>query len=82
MESRAGPIFSITGPTLSSTGSTLANTGSVRSMNPAVLSCIFRVRRYNANTMPACTTKARQAISTATATTIRKVSSDIQKSRD
>src|ERR1019366_4955656 len=78
MASRAGPIFSITGPTCSSTGSTLASTGSACSMNPAVLSCIFRVRRYKASTTPACTTKARQAISTAAATTIRKVSSGIQ----
>src|ERR1019366_5512108 len=77
MASRAGPIFSITGPTCSSTGSTLASTGSACSINPAVLSCIFRVRRNKATTTPACTTKARQAISTATATTIRKVSSGI-----
>jgi hypothetical protein len=35
MESRAGPIFSITGPILSNTGSTLASTGSAFSMNPA-----------------------------------------------
>src|ERR1035441_858922 len=76
--SRAGPIRSITGPTCSSTGSTLASTGSACSMNTALLSCIFRVRRNKATTTPACTTKARQAISTAAATTIRKVSSDIQ----
>src|ERR1035438_10438852 len=78
MASRAGPILSITGPTCSSTGSTLASTGSATSMNPAVFSCIFRVRRNKASTTPACTTKARQAISTAAATTIRKVSSGIQ----
>ena len=47
-------------------------------MNPAVFSYIFRLRRYKASTMPACTTKARQAISTAAATTIRNVSSGIQ----
>src|ERR1017187_4614501 len=76
MESRAGPIFSMTGPTRSSTGSTLASRGSAFCMNPSLWSCIFRVRRNRANTMPACTTKARQATSTAAAT-IRKVSSDI-----
>src|ERR1019366_353012 len=77
MESRAGPIFSITGVILSNTGSTLASTDSAFSMNPAVLACIFRVRRNKAIITPAWTTKARQAISTAAATTIRKVSSDI-----